>query len=121
MELIFSLLKAFFVGGFICFVGQFLLNKTPLVPAKILVIYVVLGVFLGAIGIYKPILKFAGAGASVPLTGFGYMLCKGVRKAVEQDGFIGIFKGGFSTCAVGVSAAIFCGLIVALIFQSRGR
>ena len=121
MELIFSILKAFFVGGCFCFIGQLLLNKTSLIPAKILVIYVVVGSFLGAVGIYKPILNWAGAGASVPLTGFGFLLCEGVKKAVREEGFLGIFKGGVCCCAGGICVAVVCGFLVAVFFKSRGR
>ena len=121
MELVYAVFRAFFVGGLICLVGQFLLNRTPLVPARILVIYVVLGAFLEAVGIYKHILNFGGSGATVPLTGFGSLLCRGVRVAVKEDGFLGIFKGGLSFCSIGVSVAILSGLLVAFIFRSRGR
>ena len=116
-----AILKAFVVGGLICFVGQVLLNKTSLPPAKILVGFVVTGVFLGAIGIYEPIIKFAGCGASVPLTGFGYLLTKGVKEAVSKEGMIGILKGGLSSCSIGVSAAIFMGLLVAIFFNSKKK
>ena len=116
-----AILKAFVVGGLICFIGQVLLNKTSLPPAKILVGFVVTGVFLGAIGIYEPIIKFAGCGASVPLTGFGYLLTKGVKEAVSKEGMIGILKGGLSSCSIGVSAAIFMGLFVAIFFNSKRK
>ena len=104
-------LKAFLVGGIFCLVGQILIDKTKLTPARILVSYVVIGVLLGAIGLYKPIVDFAGAGATVPLTGFGYTLAKGVKEAVAQDGFIGIFTGGLKAAAGGITAAIGAGLL----------
>ncbi|MBQ8267472.1 MAG: stage V sporulation protein AE [Clostridia bacterium] len=114
-------LKAFLVGGFICMLGQILIDYTKLTPARILVTYVVSGVFLTAIGVYDPIVKFAGAGATVPLTGFGYSLGKGVVEAVNQYGFIGIFCGGLTATAAGVTAAIFFGFIMSLIFRSGDK
>ena len=98
-------LKAFLIGGVLCLIGQILIDKTKLTPARILTGYVVAGVFLGAVGIYEPLVKFAGAGASVPLTGFGYALAKGVREAIEEKGFLGIFTGGLGACG-GIAAAI---------------
>ena len=98
-------------------IGQVLIDYTKLTPARILVSYVVAGVFLGAIGVYEPLIKFAGAGASVPLTGFGYLLAKGVKEAVAANGFMGIFTGGLSATAAGISAAIIFGFIMALIFK----
>lgn len=114
-------LKAFLVGGFLCLIGQILIDKTKLTPARILVSYVVIGVILGAVGIYKSLVEFAGAGASVPLTGFGYNLAKGVKEAVDESGFLGIFTGGFKACAGGIATAIFCGLIVSLIFKAKDK
>ena len=114
-------LKAFLVGGLLCLIGQILIDKTKLTPARILVSYVVLGVFLGAVGLYKPFAEFAGAGATVPLTGFGYNLAKGVRDAVDSDGFLGIFTGGLKACAGGITAAIFAGLLVSLIFKDKDK
>ena len=114
-------LKAFVFGGLLCVVGQLLIDKTKLTPARILVSYVVIGVILGAIGIYKPFAEFAGAGASVPLTGFGYTLAKGVKEAVDQSGFIGIFTGGLKATAGGIAAAVFAGLLVSLIFKARDK
>lgn len=114
-------LKAFLVGGLLCLIGQILIDKTKLTPARILVSYVVLGVFLGAVGLYKPFAEFAGAGATVPLTGFGYNLAKGVRDAVDSDGFLGIFTGGLKACAGGITAAIFSGLLVSLIFKDKDK
>ncbi|MDD6236478.1 MAG: stage V sporulation protein AE [Clostridiales bacterium] len=110
-------LKVFLVGGALCAIGQVLIDYTKLTPARILVSYVVAGVFLGAIGVYEPLIKFAGAGASVPLTGFGYLLAKGVKEAVAANGFMGIFTGGLSATAAGISAAIIFGFIMALIFK----
>lgn len=114
-------LKAFLVGGVLCLIGQILIDKTKLTPARILVSYVVIGVFLGAIGVYKPLTDFAGAGASVPLTGFGSNLAKGVKEAVDSQGFLGIFTGGLKNCAGGIAAAIFSGLIVSLIFKAKDK
>lgn len=114
-------IKAFLVGGLLCLLGQILIDKTKLTPARILVSYVVAGVFLGAVGLYKPIADFAGAGATVPLTGFGYNLSKGVKEAVQQDGFIGIFTGGLKACAGGITAAIVAGLLTSLIFKAKDK
>ena len=112
-------LKAFAVGGAFCLIGQILIDKTKLTPARILVSYVVMGVFLGAIGIYEPIVEFAGAGATVPLTGFGYNLAKGVKEAVGEDGFLGIFTGGLKACAGGIAAAVFAGLLASFLFKAK--
>lgn len=114
-------LKAFLVGGLLCLIGQILIDKTKLSPARILVGYVVTGVFLGGLGLYKPLAEFAGAGATVPLTGFGYLLAKGVKEAVQQDGFLGIFSGGLKAAACGITAAIIAGLIVSLIFKPKDK
>ena len=114
-------LKAFVIGGLICVIGQILIDKTKLTPARILVGYVVAGVIIGAVGIYKPIVDFAGAGATVPLTGFGYSLAKGVKEAVQRDGFIGILTGGLKATAGGITAAITAGLIVSLIFKAKDK
>ena len=114
-------LKAFFVGGLLCLIGQVLIDKTKLTPARILVSYVVAGVFLGAVGLYKPIAEFAGAGATVPLTGFGYTLAKGVKEAIDQQGFLGIFTGGLKAAAGGITMAIFAGLLVSLIFKPKDK
>ena len=114
-------IKAFLVGGLFCLLGQVIIDKTKLTPARILVAYVVLGVVLGATGIYEPIAEFAGAGATVPLTGFGYNLAKGVKEAVSQDGFIGIFTGGLKACAGGIAAAITAGLLASLVFKARDK
>ena len=114
-------LKAFIVGGILCVIGQILIDKTKLTPARILVSYVVAGVILGGIGIYKPLVDFAGAGATVPLTGFGYTLAKGVKEAVSEDGVIGIFTGGLMATAGGITAAIVAGLLVSLIFKAKDK
>ena len=114
-------LKAFIVGGLLCVIGQVLIDKTKLTPARILTGYVVTGVVLGAIGLYKPLVDFAGAGASVPLTGFGYNLGKGVREAVNEKGLIGALTGGLSSCASGIAAAIIFSLLAALIFRPKDK
>jgi len=114
-------LKAFMVGGTLCLIGQILIDKTKLTPARILVSYVVIGVILGGIGIYKPLAEFAGAGASIPLTGFGNTLAKGVREAVAKDGFLGIFTGGLKATAGGITTAIFSGLLASFLFKARDK
>ncbi len=114
-------LKAFLIGGALCLVGQVLIDRTKLTPARILVSYVVIGVFLGAIGIYKPLVEFAGAGASVPLTGFGNTLARGVREAVDEMGFLGIFTGGLKATAGGITTAIIAGLLSSIIFKARDK
>ena len=114
-------IKAFLVGGIFCLLAQILIDKTKLTPARILVSYVVIGVFLGAVGIYKPIVEFAGAGATVPLTGFGYNLAKGVKEAIQKDGFIGIFTGGLKACSGGIAAAITAGLLASLLFKAKDK
>ncbi len=112
---------AFVVGGAFCVIGQLLIDKTKLTPARILVCYVVIGVFLGGIGVYEKIVDFAGAGASVPLTGFGNTLAKGVRKAVDEKGFLGIFTGGLSATAGGITAAVVFGWLCGLIFRPKDK
>lgn len=114
-------LKAFLIGGLLCVVGQILIDKTKLTPARILVSYVVAGVFLGGIGIYEYLVDFAGAGATIPLTGFGYTLSKGVKEAINADGFLGILTGGLKATAGGITAAITAGLIVGLIFKAKDK
>lgn len=114
-------LKAFLVGGSLCLIGQIVIDKTKLTPARILVGYVVVGVILGGLDIYKPFSEFAGAGASVPLTGFGNLLADGVKKAVDTDGFTGIFTGGLKASAGGITAAIFSGLLVSIFFKARDK
>lgn len=112
-------IKAFVIGGLICVVAQFLMEKTKLMPGRIMVILVCTGAILGALQIYEPFLNFAGSGASVPLTGFGYNLWKGIKEAIDQDGFIGLFRGGFKMAAVGTSAALLFSYIASLIFQPK--
>ncbi len=114
-------LKAFVVGGILCVIAQILIDKTKMSPARILVGYVVSGVFLTAIGVYEKLVKFAGAGATVPLTGFGYSLAKGVEKAVDSDGVFGILTGGLKGTAGGICAAIVLGLLSAFIFKGRTK
>ena len=113
--------KAFLVGGLLCAIGQILIDRTKLTPARILVSYVVIGVILGAVGVYEPLIEFAGAGATVPLTGFGSNLAKGVREAVDEAGFIGILTGGLKATAGGIAAAIICGLLASLIFKPKDK
>ena len=112
-------LKAFVVGGIICVLTQILMEKTRLMPGRIMVILVTTGAVLGAVGLYEPLVQFAGAGASVPLTGFGNVLWKGMKMAVDNSGFLGLFKGGFTACAVGVSAALVFGYIASWIFEPK--
>lgn len=114
-------LKAFLAGGALCLLGQLLIDKTKLTPARILVGFVVLGVILGGLGIYQPFADFAGAGASVPLTGFGNTLSRGVKEAIDKDGFIGIFTGGLKASAGGIAAAITAGLIASLLFRAKDK
>ena len=114
-------LKAFLVGGSLCLIGQVLIDKTKLTPARILVSYVVAGVILAGLGIYPRLSEFAGAGANVPLTGFGNTLAKGVREAVDSHGFIGIFLGGLKATAGGISVAAFSGLVAAFLFKTRDK
>ncbi|HIQ68408.1 MAG TPA: stage V sporulation protein AE [Candidatus Faecousia excrementigallinarum] len=113
--------KAFLVGGFLCAIAQVIIDKTKLTPARILVSYVVTGVILGGLGLYEPLVNFAGAGATVPLTGFGYALANGVRKAVEEQGFLGILTGGLAACAGGITAAMVAGLIASFFFRARDK
>ena len=110
-------LKAFVVGGLICMLGQILIDKTKLTPARILVCYVVLGVILGGAGVYERLVDFAGAGATVPLLGFGYSLAKGVEKAVQEQGWLGVMTGGLSATAGGIAAAVVFAVLMALIFK----
>ncbi len=121
MEMFTEYLWAFLIGGALCLIGQLLIDLTKLTPARILTAYVVAGVVLGALGLYKPLVDLAGGGATVPLTGFGYLLSKGVREAVDQNGLLGVFMGGFTSAAVGISAAIFFGLLAALAFKSGSK
>ncbi len=121
MEVFMEYLKAFVVGGLICVVGQLLIDHTKLTPARILVGFVVAGVILGAVGLYEPLVDFAGAGATVPLTGFGYNLAKGVQEAVQEQGPVGILIGGLKATAGGIAAAVFFSLLAALIFKPSDR
>lgn len=121
MEIFLEYVKAFLIGGIFCAIGQVLINYTKLSPARILVSYVVAGVILGAFGIYKPLIDFAGAGATVPLTGFGYLLADGVKKAVDEHGLIGVLTGGLTSTAAGITAAMFFALLVALIFKPKDK
>lgn len=114
-------LKAFLIGGLFCVIGQLLIDKTKLTPARILVSYVVIGVFLGAIGLYDRLVDFAGAGATVPLTGFGNTLAKGVRKAIDEKGFFGIFTGGLTATAGGIAAAVVFGWLAGLLFRQKDK
>ncbi len=110
-------LYAFLVGGFICLIGQIFIDYTRLTPARILVSFVVAGVFLTAIGVYEPLVEFAGAGASVPLTGFGYSLAIGVKEAVKEYGFMGILSGGLTATSAGIAAAVVSGYLMSLFFK----
>ncbi len=121
MDTFVEYLKVFAVGGILCAIGQLLIDKTKLTPARILTAYVVAGVILGAVGLYQPLVDWAGAGASVPLTGFGNALAKGVKQAVEKDGLLGVFTGGFTASAAGICAAVFFGIIVALLFKPKEK
>ena len=113
--------KAFIIGGIFCAIGQIMIDKTKLTPARILVSYVVIGVILGALGLYKPIVDFAEAGAMVPLTGFGNSLAKGVKESIQEDGMIGILTGGLKATAGGITAAITAGLLMSLIFKAKDK
>ena len=112
---------AFVVGGAFCVIAQILLDKTRLTPARILVGYVTVGVILGAVGLYKPLVEFAGAGATTPLTGFGYLISEGIKKAVDEKGFLGIFTGGITAAAGGISAALIFGYLAAIIFKGKTK
>ena len=119
--MIIDMLKAALVGGILCAIAQILIDKTAMTPARILVLYVVSGVILGAIGIYSSLVDFAGAGATLPLTGFGYIVSEGVKKAVEEKGFLGIFTGSLTAAAGGTGAALAFGSLAALLFKSRRK
>ena len=121
MDSVMYILKAFIVGGLICVVGQLLIDFTRLTPAKILVSFVVLGVILGGIGVYEKLVEFGGAGATVPLVGFGYNLAKGTREAVEKEGLLGILSGPLSSSSVGIMAAVLCGLICSVFTRSKDK
>ena len=121
MEILINIIKAFVVGGIFCVIGQILIDKTKLTPARILVTYVISGVVLGALGVYEWIAEFAGAGASVPLTGFGYLLQTGVKKAVDSYGLWGAIMGGLTASASGITAAVFFGFLSAVMFRSSEK
>lgn len=121
MTVLLKYLAVFAVGGILCLIAQILLDKTKLTPARILVLYVVSGVVLTAIGVYEPIVRFAGAGATVPLTGFGYSLCKGVFRAVDEYGFRGIFTGGLENVATGIVMAIVFALIASFVSKPKSK
>ena len=121
MEMLWEYGKAFVVGGLICLVGQILIDKTKLTPARILVLFVTLGVVLTAVGLYGPLVDFAGAGATVPLTGFGYTMAKGVVKAIQEKGIMGILTGGVTAAAAGIAAAVFFGYLAALISKPSDK
>lgn len=121
MEIFLTLLKAFAVGGGICVIGQLLIDLTKLTPAKILVSFVIIGVILGGIGIYEPLVEWAGAGATLPLVGFGYNLAKGTKEALGEDGLLGVLSGPLSSASVGIMAAVICGLVVSLFAKSKDK
>ena len=121
MDMFMEYVWAFVIGGAFCVIGQLLIDLTKLTPARILVSYVVAGVSRGAVGVYEPLIEFAGGGATVPLTGFGSLLAKGVKRAVDQHGLIGAFMGGFTASAAGITAAVFFGLIAAVCFKSGSK
>ena len=121
MELLMDCIKAFLVGGLLCAIGQILIDYTKLTPARILVSFVVSGVILGGIGVYEPLVKFAGAGATVPLNGFGYSLANGVREAVDKEGLIGALTGGLCASSGGITAAMLLAILVALFFHSHDK
>ena len=121
MAFLFPYLKAFAVGGLLCLIGQLLIDYTKLTPARILTGYVVAGVVLGALGLYGPFADWAGAGATVPLTGFGNLIAKGVREAVLEKGLLGIFSGGFTAAAAGLGAAVLFALLVSLLFKPKDK
>ena len=121
MELLLPYLKCFLVGGLLCTVGQILIDRTALTPARVLTAYVVAGVILGAVGVYEPLTEWAGAGASIPLSGFGNTLAKGIREAVAEKGWLGIFTGGFTASAGGIAAAVVFGYLAALLFRPQEK
>ena len=121
MDNVLQIIRAFLVGGALCAIAQILIDKTRLTPARILVTYVVAGVALGALGLYKPLVDFAGAGATVPLTGFGYIISEGIREAVDKQGLLGALTGAFTAAAGGISAALVFGYLSAVIFKGKRR
>ena len=114
-------IKAFIIGGLFCVIAQILIDKTKLTPARILVSYVVCGVLLGAVGLYGYLVDFAGAGATVPISGFGFTLAKGVKEAIAENGFLGIFIGGLRSAAGGITATIVSGVLISLIFRCKDK
>ena len=121
MHVLWEYVRAFLCGGALCLIGQVLIDRTGLTPARILVTYVVAGVVLGGVGLYEPLVEWGGAGATVPLTGFGYLLSRGVKKAVEEQGLLGVLTGGVTAAAAGITAAIFFGLLVSLLFKPKSK
>ncbi|MDO4380490.1 MAG: stage V sporulation protein AE [Clostridia bacterium] len=121
MELFLALCKAFLVGGLICVIGQLLVDLTKLTPGKVLVLFVVCGVLLGAVGLYEPLAKWAGAGATLPLTGFGYNLAKGTKEAVAEKGLLGVLDGPLASASVGIMAAVVSGLVVSVFARPKGK
>ena len=121
LETLLQLLKAFVVGGLICVIGQILIDKTKLTPARILVSFVVAGTILSALGLYQPLADFAVAGATVSLTGFGHLLIKGVKEGIAKDGLLGVLTGGLTSTAGGITASILCGVLVAIIFKPKNK
>lgn len=121
MDTFLEYVYAFLVGGALCAIAQLLIDKTKLTPARILVVYVTAGVFLSAVGLYEPLVKFAGCGATTPLTGFGHSLATGVKKAVDEQGLIGVLGGGLTGAAAGIGAAVVFGYVFALIFKSKSK
>ncbi len=121
MDILLKFIRVFAVGGLLCLIAQILIDNTKLTPARILVTYVVAGVILGALGLYKPLVDFAGAGAQTPLTGFGYLISKGVRRAVDEKGLLGALSGPLTAASAGTAASLFFGLIAALIFKGKPK
>ena len=121
MEMLLSYAWAFLVGGGLCVIAQLLIDRTKLTPARILVLYVVMGVALGALGVYEPLVELAGAGATVPLTGFGFLISEGVREAVDKQGLLGSLTGGFTAAAGGIAAALIFGYLAAIFFKGKRR
>ncbi len=121
MSVVLPYLRAFLVGGILCLIAQVLIDRTKLTPARILVLYVVAGVILGGVGLYAPLEEFAGAGATTPLTGFGYLIAKGVREAVQEQGLLGALTGGLTAAAGGIAAALVFGYLACLVFKGKGK
>ncbi|MBE6529552.1 MAG: stage V sporulation protein AE [Ruminococcaceae bacterium] len=121
MDIFIACLRAFLIGGAFCVIAQILIDKTNLTPARILVIYVVAGVILGAVGVYQTLVEFAGAGATVPLTGFGFLISKGVKQAVEEQGVLGALTGALATTSGGISAALIFGYLACLCFRGKPK